>query len=84
MDYNETYPHRSMKFYKDESKGDHAKRMRKAELYGKVETCPKFAPMMAEHLVTKDATTFAKMLQSVGMKFRQLKGINKDSFVIET
>ncbi len=84
MDFNETYPHRAMNFYKDESKGDHAKQMRKAELYGRDETCPIFAPMMAEHLVNKDATTFAGMLHSLGMKFRQLKGINKDSFVIET
>jgi hypothetical protein len=83
MDYNETYPHRSMVFFKDETKGDHAKRMRKAELYGRFEKCPRFAPMVAEHLVNKDATVFATALHRLGLKFKQLRGVGKDSFLIE-
>ena len=83
MDYKDTYPHRDMRFFKDESQGDHAKRMRKAELYGRIETSKPFTLVMAELLVAKDATKFAALLQKLGMRFKTMKGIGKDSFRIE-
>ena len=79
----DTYPHRDYRFFKDETKGDHLKRIRKAALYGSIEKNIPLRTMIAEHLVHRDATKFAGMLHRLGMKFRATKGIGADSFFIE-
>ena len=79
----DTYPFRDMRFYKDESKGDHAKRMRKAALYGDHEKAEPLHTMIAEVLVAKNATMFATLLHRLGMVFRETKGVGENSFFIE-
>jgi hypothetical protein len=79
----DTYPYRDMRFFKDETKADHAKRMRKAALYGNHEKVEPLHTMIAEVLVAKDATKFATLLHQLGMVFRETKGVGENSFFIE-
>lgn len=79
----ETYPHRMMMFFRDETKGEHLQRVRRAETNGLCEKCTPLAPMMAENLVNKNATTFAAMLHKLGMRFSMRRGKGRDSFAIE-
>ncbi len=81
--FEDTYPHRDMRFFKDETKGDHMRRMRRAERYGNVEKNIPLRPMMAEYLVEKNVTAFATMLQRLGLRFRAARGVGADSFFIE-
>jgi hypothetical protein len=78
----ETYPHRSMIYYKDESKHDHNERMKKAAIYPRVMKSP-LTITIAELLVWKDSWTFSKQLGNLGMKFVSFKGYGKNSFRIE-
>uniref|UniRef100_A0A6M3LRG2 Uncharacterized protein n=1 Tax=viral metagenome TaxID=1070528 RepID=A0A6M3LRG2_9ZZZZ len=82
MPWEDTYPHRDMRFFKDESKGDHMKRMRRAQLLGREEKTEPFHIMVAELLVDKNATKFAALLTRLGMKFHTTKGVRRESFYI--
>lgn len=78
-----TYQLRDMRFFKDETKGEHLKRMRRAEREGAYEKNEPLKTMVAELLVSKDATRFARMLHRLGLKFRPTNGIGVNSFFIE-
>jgi hypothetical protein len=79
-----TYEHRDMRFFQHDTFGDHLKRIRKADKLGNHEAGDPLRCMMAEKLVHKNATIFAKMLQRFHLRFVQRKGVGRDSFMIDS
>jgi hypothetical protein len=71
------------KFLKEESLSDLKQRLRKADRLGREEKNEPLRVMIAQVLAYKDATKFAKMLNGLGMRYRERKGRGMQGFSIE-
>lgn len=80
----DTHKYRMMQFYKNETKGEHLQRMKKAARFGNVEKDEEpLRPMMIEHLVVPSKVDgFAGLLNRLNMTFRETEGKGKESFHI--